>query len=345
MRRIARQQDAPALKALGDESETRGPCRAPQDLDRAWRAYGLFQHGVDARVADLEVFVTGLDLRVKDEVAATVDRAHEAAPFAIEGPIHPGLPMRNDLVKVRRAKMQHVHASAHEVALRPGFADVADSKLPTHETARAVAPDQPGRPKSERRIVLNPRRGDFDMIAVVSETGQPNAVSQRDRRQFRGMFVEDWLDEHLRTPMRQFGRAPIAGQLPDHAPRVARRGQFDARQFVFCVAGEIGHVSGVIRRHSKRANFVSETKPTIVLHGARLGRVGLRIGEVPGFSSMRIVDTPRRPSSFASMRPQGPPPAIKTAASREAPAPNRFLPLPSIVVSPAKAPKSCPIRL
>ncbi len=44
--------------------------------------------------------------------------------------------------------MQHVHASAHEVALRPGFADVADSKLATHETARAVAPNEPGGPEA-----------------------------------------------------------------------------------------------------------------------------------------------------------------------------------------------------
>jgi hypothetical protein len=73
--------------------------------------------------------------------------------------------------------MQHVHSPAHEVALHAGFADVADAKLPTHETARAVAPYQPGDPQDERRIVRYPRGADFDMIAAVSETRQPNTVS------------------------------------------------------------------------------------------------------------------------------------------------------------------------
>ncbi len=132
--------------------------------------------------------------------------------------------------------------------------------------------------KRERQIVRHPRGADFDMIAVVSEAGQPNAMSQRDRRQFRGMFVEDRLDKHLRAPVRQFGRAPIAGQLLDHPPRVARRGQFDARQFIFCIAGEIGHVGRVVRRHAERANLVGEAKPAVVLHGAGLRRVGLRVG-------------------------------------------------------------------
>src|SRR5271154_5749481 len=139
MRCIACQEDAPALKALGAQSDPRRPCRAPQDRDRARRAYRLFQHGLGARVTDLNAFIAGFDLSVKNEVAATVDRAHKAAPFAIEGPIHPGLSVRNDFVEVRRTKMQHVHSSAHEVALLPGFADVADTKLATHETPRAVA--------------------------------------------------------------------------------------------------------------------------------------------------------------------------------------------------------------
>src|SRR5207249_12120646 len=58
---------------------------------------------------------------------------------------------------------------------------------------------------------------------------------------------------------------------------LARRWQAKARELVFREAREVGNVGREVGGHAERADLVGEAEAPVVLHGARLGGVRLRI--------------------------------------------------------------------
>ena len=105
--------------------------------------------------------------------------------------------------------------------------------------------------------------------AVIRQPGP-----QRHGGACGGFLAQHAFDEDLRHAVRQFGRAPRAGQRLDHFARSARRRQAEARQLMPGVAGEIGNVGRIVRRQSLGAHLLGKAQPPVVLHGARLGGVG-----------------------------------------------------------------------
>src|SRR5262249_10653827 len=131
---VAGHQHTAPLKALRHQRKPCRPSRAPKHLDRTGSTDRLREHRVRPAVADLALLLAGPELSVEHEVTPPVDRGHEAAPVAIEGPVHPGLAMRD-------AEVQHVHLPAHEVALCAAFAYVAVAKRAPHGASRAISAD------------------------------------------------------------------------------------------------------------------------------------------------------------------------------------------------------------
>ncbi len=277
MHGIAAEQDAAALEVLGHQRMTSGPGIARQDLDIDRCTDGGGEHRLGVGLGDAGLVLVRAKLGVEGELAAPVDRRHQRATLAVEGHIHPGRRMLHDVVEILRAQIDRQHAAADEVAHHAGLAAIADAERLAHQAARSVGADQVGGADIDRGAAVGGLDARIDMRAAIGEFDKPPAVIDRDAGQALGMLAQHRLDEFLRDTMRQLGRAPRAAQRRDALLGFARGRQLEPRQLIAGVAGEISDVGGEIRGHAKRADFVGETQAAVMLHGPRLGGVGLRV--------------------------------------------------------------------
>ncbi len=119
--------------------------------------------------------------------------------------------------------------------------------------------------------------GGADAIAEVGEGLQRPAIHCLYGGTGFGVAQQDLFDPLLRHPVGQLGGAPIAPHRFDLHRGLGSGRQFDARKFMRCIAGEVGDIGRVVWRQAERANLVCKAQATEMFHGARLGRIGLRI--------------------------------------------------------------------
>ena len=213
-------------------------------------------------------------LGVEDELRDAVERDHEAAPGVVDVDVHPaGRAAHRRLDRVA-AQMHGMHPPAGKVALHAGLAFVAHAEMLAHQAAGAVATDEiAGRGFEIPPVMLDRRRRPF---AVVFAHGDDLVlVVQSDRGQGGGVALQHPLDIHLRDPVRQLGGAPRSGKLFRQFGGLARGRQAEARQFVAGISCVVDDVRRVIRRQAEPADLVCEAEPPEMLHGPRLGGVGL----------------------------------------------------------------------
>ena len=108
------------------------------------------------------------------------------------------------------------------------------------------------------------------------------------------MAAQHRLHIFLGNPVGQFGRTPGARHLANGFHSLRGGGQRQAGQFMVRQPGEVRNVGGVVRRQAQRANFLHEAQSPVVLHGARLRGVGLRVESRRGFGvDQQAVDAAR----------------------------------------------------
>ena len=203
----------------------------------------------------------------------TVQRDREAAPRVMDVDMHPArraAHRRGDRVA---AQMDGVHTAAGEVAPHAGLALVAHAQMLAHQAAGAVAADEVAGGRLQGLAVVDDRGG--GPAAVVAHRDNLVLIVQPDGGQGGGVALQDPLDIHLRDPMRQFRGAPRAAELLRQFGGLARGRQAEARQFVAGIGRVVDDVGRVIRRQAEPADLVGEAEPPEMLHGARLGGVGL----------------------------------------------------------------------
>ena len=182
--------------------------------------------------------------------------------------------MRDDVVERRAAEMDGEHPPAEEVANDAAFADIAVAQRLARRARAAVGAHRVGGAQCGAAAVM--LGVDLDAGAGVAHRGHAPARPDRHRGAGGGFGPQHALDEHLRDAVRQLGRAPRAGQRPDHLARRPRRRQAEAGELMLGVAGEIGDVGRVVRRQALGAHLLGKAEPAVVLHGAGLGGVGRR---------------------------------------------------------------------
>jgi len=115
------------------------------------------------------------------------------------------------------------------------------------------------------------------LSGLETEVSDGDEVTILPAGQALGVAAQHGLDEFLVAAVRQLGCAPGSGKRRDHLLRFARGRELEARQLVFREAREVGYVGRKIGRHAERTDLVGESQPPVELHGARLGRVRLRV--------------------------------------------------------------------
>ncbi|MYF09170.1 MAG: hypothetical protein F4233_15030, partial [Rhodospirillaceae bacterium] len=231
------------------------------------------KHASDVGVGQRGLVLVRTELGVEDELGNAVERDREAAPGVVDVDVHPaGRPGHRRLDRVA-AQMDGVHAPAGKVALHPGLAFVAHAEMLAHQAARAVAADEvAGGSLESLAVMLDRRRGPF---AVVMHGNDLVFVMQSDRGLGGGVALQHPLDIHLGDPVRQLGGAPRAGELFRQFGGLARRRQAEARQLVAPIGRVVDDIGRMVGRQAEPADLTGKAEPPEMLHGARLGGVGL----------------------------------------------------------------------
>ena len=216
-------------------------------------------------------------LRMERERAAAVDRRHERPALRAERAVHPADDVGNPLVECGAAQIDRIHAAAEEGALHSRLAAISDAELLADGAARAVASDEvAGADLAPSASVAALEEPDDDVAAILEAGKAPAEVDRYGGLRFR-VGTQDRLDELLRNAMWRLGRIPGSGVLCRQRGGVARRRQLEAGKLVPGVAGEVDDVGRVVRRQAEPAELFRESETPVVLHGARLRRVGLRV--------------------------------------------------------------------
>ena len=291
---VAPQKHAAFLKALRHQRMPSRPSGHRQDLDghvvprslAVGLAVGLVEPIFGVCFGQgLGGFVV-FHLDVKGHFALTIHRHDEGAQLRVDHHIHPSPIVGVVFVKVGRAQVHRQHAPTHKVAFEAGGAFPADTQLSAHHTARAICAHHIGRPHLHGLFfcAADGLHSGFNAVACVLERLQLPAVTQVNAGPTLCVFTQHHFHKFLRHTVRQLGCAPRARHVLDGFGRGAGGGQAQTRQLYACKAREIGNVSGMVGRQTLSTYLLCKAVAPVVLHGAGLGGIGLRVEGGAGFA-------------------------------------------------------------